>query len=607
MLTLIQHTFLLLAPEERRKTLVLCVAVVASAALEVLSVTAIMPFMAVILTSDGSRSLRVVQWLHQWLEIPNITQFTLVVGGFTVGLLLLSGLLSLVTRNALLEFSYTRYHTLSKRLFTHYLDRHYAFFLSQTSSKLSETVIVDCEAIVSKVFLGLMIIFSNAVIAIGIVLAVLAIEPLMAILSFSVVAGLYLATYSFFRHRVLQMGIQFQTVNELHVATVHQAFLSIKEIKLFGAERYFIERYSEHSLEKAKTTGRATALSELPRKVIETITIGGALGIMLFFAVTRGRVQDLIPMISLFVFAVYRMLPAVQQMYQHLVKIRFYAPTVEYVYRELHTEADPLPDDVAQGQSTMPTQNLAGDIFLDAVSYRYPQADALALDAVSLRIPEGSVVAFVGATGSGKSTATGLLLGLLSPTSGQLRVGDQTIAACNLRQWQQSIGYVPQSIALLDDTVASNIAFGTNQPSPARIARAAGVAQIQRFIEERLPHGLATRVGENGVRLSGGERQRLGIARALYREPSLLILDEATSALDIQTERAVIERIHTMSGRRTVVMVAHRLNTIRHCDKIFYFECGRVIAEGRFGDLLANCPGFASLVQSSSDNDDVDA
>jgi ABC-type multidrug transport system fused ATPase/permease subunit len=488
----------------------------------------------------------------------------------------------------------------------HYLRRPYAFFLSKTSSVLSETVITDCEAIVSKVFLGLMIIFANAVVAIGIVLTVVVIEPVMAILSFLIVAGLYLATYGLLRRRVLQMGIQRKNSNELHVATVHQAFRSIKEIKLFGAERYFIERYAHHSLEKAKTTGRAVALSELPRKVIETITIGGALGVMLFFAATRGRVHDLIPMISLFVFAAYRLLPAVQQIYQHMVKVLFYAPTVEHIYTELHFDADRSSGGTSQSErTTTPPHNLAGDIFLEAVSYRYPLADSLALDTMNIHIRSGSVVAFVGATGSGKSTAVGLLLGLLSPITGRLRVGDQVIDAHNLHEWQQSIGYVPQAIALLDDTVASNIAFGIDEPSQARLARAAEAAQIQRFIDESLPNGLATRIGENGARLSGGERQRLGIARALYREPFLLVLDEATSALDNQTERAVIERIHTLIGQRTVVIVTHRLNTIRHCDWIFYFERGKVMAEGRFGDLLSNCVGFSNLVHSSSYGNEV--
>ena len=606
MLPLMQRTFRLLAPEEKRKTLALCVAVVASAVLEVLSVTAIMPFMAVILASDGGRSLRVVQWLHHLIGPTSDTQFTLVVGLISVGLLLVSSLLSLLTRHTLLEFSYNRYHTLSKRLFTHYLRRPYPFFLSKTSSVLSETVITDCEAIVSKVFLGLMIIFANAVVAIGIVLAVVVIEPVMAIFSFLIVAGLYLATYGLLRRRVLQMGIQRKNSNELHVATVHQAFRSIKEIKLFGAERYFIERYAHHSLEKAKTTGRAVALSELPRKVIETITIGGALGVMLFFAATRGRVHDLIPMISLFVFAAYRLLPAVQQIYQHMIKVLFYAPTVEHIYTELHFEAGRSLGDTSQSErSTTPTQRLTGDICLEAVSYRYPLAESLALDTVNIHIHAGSVVAFVGATGSGKSTAVGLLLGLLSPTTGHLQVGNQAIDADNLQEWQQSIGYVPQAIALLDDTVAKNIAFGIDEPIPFRLARAVEAAQIQRFIDEYLPDGLDTRIGENGVRLSGGERQRLGIARALYREPSLLVLDEATSALDSQTERAIIEHIHALIGRRTVVMVTHRLNTIRHCDWIFYFERGKVIAEGRYGDLLSNCVGFSNLVRSSNDVSEV--
>ena len=613
MLTLIRKTFRLLAPDERRKALAICAAVVAAALFEVLSVIAIMPFMAVISSPDGGRSLRLVQLLRDALSPASDGAFTLVVGAFAVGLLLLSASLSLVTRHALLAFSYTRYHTLSQRLFAHYLSRHYAFFLSQSSSRLSESVIADCETIVSKVILGLMIVFSNAVVALGILLAVVLVEPVLALMSFLVVGGLYLLTYRFFRLRVLQMGQQLQAVNEAHLATVHQAFRSIKELKVFGAEHFFLKRYAVLSQEQARTTGHAVALAELPRKVIETITIGGALALMLVLAASRGSVHELIPLIALFVFAAYRLLPAMQQIFQHVVKIRFYAPTVDHVYAVLNEAADPVQAaDVATapGIATAPgvpaepgiaTAPLAGDICFDQVTFRYPQADQPALDAVSLRIPAGSVAAFVGATGSGKTTAVGVLLGLLTPDQGRVWVGGVAVAPDNIRRWQHSIGYVPQAIALLDDTVARNIAFGIEQPDALCVMRAAEVAQIKAFIDERLPDGLATRVGENGVRLSGGERQRLGIARAMYRDPALLVLDEATSALDINTERAVIGQIQAMGRAKTVLMVAHRLNTIRQCDWIFYFERGRVLGAGRFDELLATCPGFAKLVSSSHD------
>ena len=603
MLTLIRKTFSLLAPDERRKTLAICIAVVAAAVLEVVSVTTIMPFMAVISSPDGGRSLRLVRWLRSGLPTDTEQAFTLAVGAFAVGILLVSAVLSLVTRKTLLEFSYTRYHTLSQRLFEGYLNRHYTFFLSHNSSSLSEAVIVDCEAIVSKVFLGLMIVFSNAVIALGILLAVVLVEPVLALASFVVVGGLYLLTYRFFRQRVLQMGLRRQTVNEAHVATVHQAFRSIRELKVFGAEHFFLERYALNSLEKARTTGRAVALSELPRKVIETIAIGGALTMMLVLAASRGSVHDLIPLIALFVFAAYRLLPAVQQIFQHLVKVRFYAPAVNHVYAELNTPADGDPAARQGPGNDLPLPPLDGDISFDQVSFQYQDATSPALDAVSLHIPAGSVAAFVGATGSGKSTAVGILLGLLAPQHGQLLVGGVPLAPGHLRRWQHTIGYVPQAITLLDDTLARNIAFGADRPDAGRINQAAQAAQIKAFIDGQLPDGMATRIGENGVRLSGGERQRLGIARALYRDPGLLVLDEATSALDNTTERAVMAQIQSLGRRKTVVMVAHRLNTIRQCDRIFYFERGRVVAAGRFDDLLTGCDGFAQLVAAAHDGD----
>jgi ABC-type multidrug transport system fused ATPase/permease subunit len=582
----------LLAPGERRNTLLLCLAVVIGATLEVASVAAIMPFMAVITAPDGGRDLWLLRWLHDRLPSLDPQAAMLYVGAMALGTLLLSAAVNLATRHAVIAFSYRRYQTLSRRLFEAYLRRGYEFFLTANSSHLSESVLVECETIVSKVFLGLMIVFSNSVVALGIVMAVLVIEPILGIMALLTVGGLYFLTYRLLRKRILMLGQRLQKSQAENAATVHQAFRSIEELKLFGAERFFLDRYALLSLEKAQSTGRAVALSELPRKVIETLAIGGALGLMLALAASRGSVRDLMPLIALFVFAAYRLLPSVQQVYQHLVKIRFYAPTLDHVHAELHPNSGIWP--VSQDAPTPPS----GDLTFEAVRYRYPGADRPALESLDLRIASGSVVAFVGPTGSGKSTAIGVLLGLLTPESGALRVGGQVLQSNQLHAWQRRIGYVPQEIVLLDDSVAANIAFGSDQPELDRVLRAAETACIREVIERQLNNGVDTGIGENGARLSGGERQRMGIARALYRDPELLVLDEATSALDNGTERAVIERILAKGRELTVVMVAHRMNSVRLCDCIHYFDQGRLVDSGRYDDLLNRCSGFARLVAS---------
>lgn len=603
MLTLIRQTLRLFAHDERRRAAVLCAAVVCSALLEVLSVAAIMPFMAVIAARDGSQGQRLLTLLRTGLPQASEQTLVLCIGALSLGLLILSAVVGVLTRYALIEFSYAQYHRLSKRLFDGYLAQPLPFFLTRNSAKLSESVIGDCEVIVSKVILSLMIVFSNAVVALGIVLAVIVIQPSLALMAVALIGGLYLLIYRFLRRLVLRIGHRRQALSGEHVSTVHQALRSIKEIKVFGAERYFIDRYTLLSKETGRANGQAVALAELPRKVIETIAIGGALAVMLFMAAHRGGIQDLMPLITLYVFATFRLLPAVQQIFQHLVKIRFYEPTVNAVVEELDRAASgglaPAPPSDDDG-ARLPA---GADIVFDQVTFRYDSAQAPALDQVSLRIPTGAVVALVGETGSGKSTAVSLLLGLLTPQQGQVRVGGQALNPGNARQWRRGVGYVPQAITLLDDTVARNIAFGAAAPDPTRLARAAGAAQIQAFIEERLPQGFATPVGDNGVRLSGGERQRLGIARALYRDPDMLVLDEATSALDNTTERAVVQQIHDQGPGRTVVMVAHRLNTIQQCDLIFYFDRGRLAGTGRFDQLLACCPGFAQLVASARQSD----
>ena len=601
-LTIIRKTYRLLTPAERRSSLAICAAVVVAAIVDVLSLTAIMPFMAVIVSPAGGQRLPLVAGLRDWLAPSSDRTLILVVGGLCLGLIVLSAVLSVLTRYAVIEFTYTRYHTLTKRLFEAYLGRPYAFFLARNSSKLSESVISDCKVVVSKIILSLLLVFSNAVVALGIVLALFVVEPALATAAFVVVGGLYLVIYRILRRLVHRIGHQRQAVSGEHVAIVNQAFRGIKELKLFGAEHYFTERYARYSREIARTTGQAVALAELPRKVIETIAIGGALAVMLVAAAQRGGVHDQLPLIALFVFAAYKLLPSVQQIFQHLVKIRFYAPTMHALHDELvmHPNQDePTPKQRTGCDETPPAGT---DITFDQVSFSYEGASQPALEKVSFHIPVGSLVAFVGATGSGKSTAVGLLLGLLKPGQGQIRMGGRTLDTWQIRCWQRRIGYVPQAIALLDDTVARNIAFGKDTPDLERVSQVASIAQIRSVVLERLSDGFATQIGENGVRLSGGERQRLGIARALYNDPVLLVLDEATSALDNTTERAVIEQIQAMGSGKTIVMVAHRLHTIRQCDWVFYFERGRVVGAGHFNDLSAHCAGFAALLASAQDS-----
>jgi len=299
---------------------------------------------------------------------------------------------------------------------------------------------------------------------------------------------------------------------------------------------------------------------------------------------------------ALYVFVGYRLMPSFQQIYQASTQLRFVGPMLN----TLHQDFMSLHSDENYQHATK-LKPLAEAIRLNNVTYRYPDALQLALKKIDLTIPVHTTVGFVGATGSGKTSAVDLILGLLEPQEGSLTVDGQEITSLNRRQWQKVIGYVPQHIYLADDTVAANIAFGLNKGDidQKSVERAATIANLHQFVTSDLPKGYSTLVGERGVRLSGGQRQRIGIARALYHSPEVLILDEATSALDNLTEQAVMEAVSTLRHQITIIVIAHRLTTVRHCDQIYLLERGELKASGTYEKLSISSHQFAAMVNNA--------
>ena len=335
-------------------------------------------------------------------------------------------------------------------------------------------------------------------------------------------------------------------------------------------------------------------IGELPRNLLEGLAFGG----MLLLVITRLATQadgigSLLPTLGLYAFAGVRLFPAMQQIYYEMATVRFSKPLFDSMYREL-TAQPGRPDD---GASATGVLHLESSLELSDVCYRYPNASRNALDGLTLTIPARTTVGFVGGTGAGKTTAIDVVMGLIRPASGALRVDGVVIDETNARAWRRSLGYVPQQIYLADDTIAANIAFGVppEEIDMAAVERAAQIAELHRFIRSDLPQGYATHVGERGVRLSGGQRQRIGIARALYRDPDVLVLDEATSALDNLTEQAVMDALRNLGRTKTVIIIAHRLTTVRHCDEIFLMDRGGISARGTYDDLVARSDLFRRM------------
>lgn len=555
--------------------------------LETLGIGLVLPALALMTQSDLAIRYPSVAPLIRLLGSPNherlvvIGMFTLV-GTYAIKTLFLA-FLSLMQ----MRFVYGVQADLSQRLFTNYLHQPYTFHLQRNSAQLIRNAITETTLFTNTGLIGTLFFLTEGLVLLGISILLIAVEPLGALLVVSTLGAAAWAFNHATRDRILTWGIARQVHEGMRIQYLQEALGGIKEVLLLGRERDFMDRYGMHNAGNARVGERQATLQQMPRLGLELLAVSG-LAALVVIMIWRGRpLEALLPTLGLFAAAAFRLIPSTNRAINSLQQIRFALPVIDILHREIRSLPDMPP--VVQGEAI----RLQASLVLDDVHFSYPAAESPALRGVSLTVPRGSSVGFVGTTGAGKSTLVDIILGLLSPGSGTVRVDGVDIGT-NRRGWQDQIGYVPQSIFLTDDTLRRNVAFGLPQAAidDDAVWRAVRAAQLEQFVKE-LPKGLDTMVGERGARLSGGQRQRLGIARALYHNPSALILDEATSSLDTETERDVMEAVRALQGDKTLIIVAHRLSTVEHCDRIFRIDGGRVVDEDRVHRTLGKASAVA--------------
>lgn len=558
-----------------------------------------MPFMAVLAKPEVVETNRYLAWIYQRLEFESTDAFIFFLGiGF---LILIVGSLALRAFAfwAIVRFSHARNHAWSCRLLRGYLHQPYEWFLNQHSGTLGAAILNEVSKAIHGILFPALQLVSHGLVAIFLLALLIAADPLLA-LSMTMVLGIaYVSLFVLVRRYLSRIGEERRRANDQRFKAAQEAFGGMKDVKVYGLEEAFVERFRVPSLQVMQCEAKVKMVSELPSFAMQALVFGGIMITLLYFVGSHGGLQEALPIFSLFAIAGYRLMPALQALYKALSEIRFNAIVLDAMHQDLYL----LPRDTTipimegGGQKKFEPLRLRETLRLVDVTYHYPTAERKTLTGANLMIPAYSTVGLVGSTGSGKTTLVDLVLGLLQPESGQLVVDSQPITPTLCRAWRHSIGYVPQQIYLSDDTVSGNIAFGIppDRIDQEAVERAAKTANLHDFVVAELPNGYKTLVGERGIRLSGGQRQRIGIARALYRDPDLLILDEATSALDNLTERAVMEAVHNLSNQKTIILIAHRLSTVKKCDRIFYLEQGQVIASGTYDELLANSLKFRQL------------
>ncbi|MCS3696101.1 ABC transporter ATP-binding protein [Salinibacter ruber] len=597
----LRKLFSLLTRRERRNLYILFVAVLLMASLQVASVASIMPFLSVASDPSIIQENEYLRWAYATFGFDDDRSFLIALGLGALLALVVSNVFIILTRWAMERYSWGRNHSLSRRLLRSYLYRPYEYFLTRNSSELGKNILEEVKEVTDQMLKPTLRGVAKAVVALFIVGFLVYFDPAVALMVTVVLGAAYGAIYLVVRSQLDERGEARVEANTKRYQFVGEAFGGIKEVKIQGKEEAFLNLYDDPSERYARNQALYRVIKKAPRYIIEMVAFGGIILIAVYLIAVRESLQQVIPVLGLYAFAGYRLLPALQEAFHGLASARFNIAALNKLHRDLKglAEARSSASGGADGTAAPPLL-LEEELALREVSYTYPDADRPAIKNLSLAIPARSMVGFVGKTGSGKTTAVDLALGLLRPQEGEITIDGTPLRANNLRRWQQTLGYVPQHIYLSDDTVARNIAFGVprDQIDMETVREAARRAHILDYVEQDLPNRWETVVGERGVKLSGGQRQRIGIARALYHDPSVLVFDEATSALDQSTEAGVMEAIYDLEGEQTILIISHRLSTVQRADNIFMLEEGRKVGEGSYDALLEEHSKFRSMALS---------
>jgi len=568
---LIRRVLFLAWPYGRKKLALVFFLSLAQGIFQVIGVTSIFPFLAI--AADPER-IRNSQFGLRFLALlPPMGNRELLLA---TGVIAIAGLLLSNGVNLFGEYARTRYannfgHWLRVRLLRRMASQPYGYFLQRNSGDLLRKVMGDVMGYTTGVLMPLLDSIARALTAALLLATLFLVQPMIALATAVGLGAFYLIVFRLLARKRQEINEGFRTAFGGSYRDAQQMLGGIKPIKVHRAEEHFLSRFAGHSAVVAQMSARVPIVANSTRYLIEPLAFGGLVLAVVALAARGRSFSDILPNLGVMAVGAYRLLPTLQLLYSQVTQISSMRYSLDEVFEEfVAAERDEKSGNVERLAEKPRPLEWEDAITLDEVSFIYPGTDRPMLDRFSVTIQKNTSIGFIGPTGSGKSTLIDLLLGLHRPTRGRVLIDGQPLTPELIPSWQATIGYVPQEIFLIDDTIARNIAFGVpdNEIDDARVQEVCAMAQILDFIATELRDGFQTTVGERGVRLSGGERQRLGLARALYHRPSLLLLDEATSALDTATEAKLIEALHSLSGKLTIVTVAHRFSTVAGCDKL---------------------------------------
>ena len=589
----------ILTRREKIQVGILLIAIIAMAFSQAVGVASVLPFISLVMDPEIVFENQYLYWIYDTFNFTSINRFIIFAGVVMFFIIILSNGISAFATWLKLRFAWMNNHRLSRRLLEKYLSMPYAYFLNQNSADLSKNVLSEVNNLTSNYLIPLLTIVTRGMVAIFLLIMLFWVDVAVSFIALFVLGGAYVFIFFRINKTLKHRGILRRTANKMRFKAVSEAFGGIKETKVLNREPFFLERYSRESLKQARLMSWNAVIGQIPRFMLEAVAFGGIIVFVLVLLLTREDARQVIPLASLFAFAGYRLMPALQEIFTSFTKMQFNMAVLDGIYEDFtRVEEDEVAGTFAKLEKAdkLPFTKA---IILEKVSYYYPNTNIAVVKEIDLTVKRNTMIALVGPTGAGKTTLVDIILGLLPPQQGRVLIDDIPLDNKNTIKWQRNIGYVPQHIYLSDDTIARNIAFGVPDQHIDREAlqMAARIANIHDFIANELSQGYETLVGERGIRLSGGQRQRIGIARALYHDPEVLVFDEATSALDGVTEEMVLKAMENAARLKTLIVIAHRLTTVKSCDVVYVLDRGRIVAEGTYDQLMGSSEQFRKMAK----------
>lgn len=587
MIRIIKKFEKILNKQQKLRVIIIGIMMVVGAFLETLGVGLILPLVTAITTPNFIETNQYAKMVCEIFDLHTVRTFLIVVISALIFVYIFKNLYLFLEYYVQYRFICNNRFSVQRSLMEVYLYRPYEYFLNAESGEIVRVVTGDTANTFSLLSTVLSF-FTEAVISVALIITIIAADPFMAFLLAAVLGGMMLLIGKMIKPVLKRAGVKYQQNAGKMNKWLLQSISGIKEVKVAEKEDYFLEQFSKYGKRAIDSEKKNYVLGTVPRLAIEAFGISAMLAVIAILMWTGREVDSMLPQLSAFAMAAVRLMPSVNRMSASLNSMSYQEPALDKMLEHLSVAEkweNENSGDFEKGLRERATASGSRRITMDRqvelsdITYSYPNAETSVLKHANMEIPIGKSIGIVGASGSGKTTAIDILLGLLQPQEGQVLVDGVNIQE-DYDGWLSHLGYIPQMIFMLDDTIRANVAFGipTNAVSDEQVWKALEEAQLKEFVQS-LPDGLDTTIGERGVRLSGGQRQRIGIARALYTDPELLIFDEATSALDNETEAAIMESINALHGKKTLVIIAHRLTTIEGCDMVYRVENSEIVRE----------------------------